>query len=95
MMEKLRGAIIQNACTAGIGILLFSIAFIGFKAGVRLGMLASKGQSPPRVDPVGTVLRAAESVKNAGKMDPLTEHYNKMINYNGDPPPATNTQPKG
>jgi hypothetical protein len=70
---------INTICAAGIGIILFAAAYIGFRAGVRLGMTAAKGQMPAKLDPVGGVIRTVQNVKNAGKPDPLRDGLNAML----------------
>jgi hypothetical protein len=67
--------------STGVGILLFLCLYLGFRAGLRLGMQAAKGQLPPKIAPVQVVKDAL------AKPDPATAEMIKghanMMAYDG------------
>jgi len=70
-----------------IGIVLFLCAYIGFKAGLRLGMNASKGIAPPPVkSPVKAVQAIKTEIKQAKADDDFNKGFNAIMGYNGDIP---------
>jgi hypothetical protein len=68
--------------SAGVGILLFLCAFLGFKQGLRLGMQAARGQIPPKLNPMSVVTEA----KQPDPQDELLKGYANMMAYNGELP---------
>mgnify|MGYP000961818792 CR=1 FL=1 len=75
-------AIISTA----LGIVLFLCLYLGFRTGLRLGMQTSKGQVPPKIDPVGTIQAKKEEAKQAKLTGNLLEGYANMMAYDGDHP---------
>jgi hypothetical protein len=58
--------------------------YLGFRTGLRLGMQVSKGQLPPKIDPISTVKKATEPKDTF--VDGLLKGHANMMAYNGDPP---------
>jgi hypothetical protein len=71
-------------CTAGIGILLFLCLYIGFRTGLRLGMLAARGYMPPKLDLFYEVKRAAAEAKQDRKKADLFKGYHNMMAFDGE-----------
>jgi hypothetical protein len=66
---------------AAYGLIFFVVLYLGFRAGLRLGMQTAKGQIPPKIAPV-------KAVKDAlAKPDPATVELLKghanMMAYDG------------
>lgn len=72
--------------STGLGIVLFLCLYFGFRTGLRLGMQTAKGQIPPKIDPVGTVVQKVTEIKQAGAQSELLKGYSNMMNYTGEPP---------
>jgi len=75
--------------TVGLGVVLFFIAFIGFKQGLRLGMITAKGETPlspveevkETVNKVREIKIEHEQVKVNKKFE---EDMTKFMSYTGD-----------
>jgi hypothetical protein len=66
---------------AAYGLFFFVVLYLGFRAGLRLGMQTAKGQIPPKIAPV-------KAIKDAlAKPDPATVELLKghanMMAYDG------------
>ena len=70
---------------AGLAVLLFLCAFLGFRQGLRLGMQAAKGQVPKKIDPVGSVKQAVEGSKDKKHKADMLKGYQEMMQFNGEP----------
>jgi len=75
--------------TIGLGVVLFFIAFMGFKQGMRLGINTAKGEMPPTlveevketVNKVREIKIEHEQVKVNKKFE---EDMTKFMSYTGD-----------
>jgi hypothetical protein len=70
--------------SAGLAIVLFLIAYLGFRTGLRLGMQAAKGQIPPKIaSPVQAVKQMKEDKQQAAVVDGLVRGWRNMQDYDG------------
>jgi hypothetical protein len=70
--------------SAGLAIVLFLIAYLGFRTGLRLGMQAAKGQMPPKIpSPVQAVKQMKEDKQQAAVVDGLLQNWKNMQDYDG------------
>lgn len=78
--------------TAGLSIVLFLCAFLGFKAGLRLGMQTAKGAEPEKIrSPVQVVkdtIKEVKQIKLEHEQEKEEKKYasdlEKLMNYTGD-----------
>lgn len=69
--------------SAGLAIALFFIAFLGFRAGLRLGMQTAKGQVPPKLEPVKAINEAVSPPKPDPMTAQLLKGHASMMAYDG------------
>ena len=75
--------------TIGLGVVLFFIAFMGFKQGMRLGINTAKGEVPlSPVEEVKETINKAREIKveheQAKVNKKFEEDMTKFMNYTGD-----------
>ena len=71
--------------SAGLAIVLFLCAFVGYREGLRLGMQAAKGIEPkPIKGPLKAIkdIRAGKEQEKADKL--FIEGFNNIFGYTGD-----------
>jgi hypothetical protein len=69
--------------SAGLAIALFFIAFLGFRAGLRLGMQTAKGQVPPKLEPAKAIQEAVIPHKADSMTAELLKGHASMMAYDG------------
>lgn len=73
---------------AGIGFGVFLCAFLGFRQGLRLGMKAAKGDTPPAIrSPVKIIAERAEGKENAEEALREAAAWQNLMAYEGMPQP--------
>ena len=72
--------------STGLSIVLFLCLYLGFRTGLRLGMQTAKGQTPPKLDPIGAIKSKAEDKQQSVVTNELLKGYANMMSYNGDVP---------
>lgn len=75
--------------TVGLGGVLFFIAFMGFKQGLRLGIKTAKGETPPSpVEEVKETINKVREIKveleQAKVNKKFEEDMAQFMNYTGD-----------
>jgi len=74
---------------AALGLFFFVCSYLGFRAGLRLGMNAAKGITPPPLkNPVVAVQDAVNEAKQHGKQikadDLFAEGLKNILGFTGD-----------
>jgi hypothetical protein len=71
-----------------IGIVFFIVSFIGFRAGLRLGMTTAQGKTPEPIKPVQTIIKTVQGVKESKEQaeanKSFTDGFNSIMSYTGD-----------
>jgi hypothetical protein len=78
--------------SAGLGVVLFFIAFMGFKQGLRLGMKTAKGELPKPIrspaeiikETVQEVREIKEDHEHAKAAKKFEEDMERFMSYTGD-----------
>jgi hypothetical protein len=69
--------------SAAYGLFFFVVLYLGFRAGLRLGMQTARGQIPPKLRPAQAAKEAIVKPKPDPKTAELLRGWQNMQDYDG------------